>query len=62
MVLLYLFGYGVGRFWIESLRTDQLILPVLEVPVSMVVAAVMAVGSAIWIVLARKKVRLVEKE
>ena len=60
--LLYLFGYGVGRFWIESLRTDQLILPVVEVPVSMVVAAVMAVGSAIWIVLARKKVRLVEKE
>lgn len=22
--LMYLFGYGVGRFWIEGLRTDQL--------------------------------------
>ena len=21
---MYLFGYGVGRFWIEGLRTDQL--------------------------------------
>ena len=25
--LLYLLGYGVGRFWIESLRTDQLLIP-----------------------------------
>lgn len=24
--LLYLIGYGLGRFWIESLRTDQLLL------------------------------------
>ncbi len=53
--LLYLLGYGVGRFWIESLRTDQLILPIVEVPVSMVVAALMVVGSAIWIVIGRKK-------
>ena len=59
--LLYLFGYGVGRFWIESLRTDQLILPILEVPVSMVVAALMAVGSATWILVKRKKLHKVEE-
>ena len=59
--LLYLFGYGVGRFWIESLRTDQLILPILEVPVSMVVAALMVVGSAIWIILGRKKTQKAEE-
>ena len=53
--LLYLLGYGVGRFWIESLRTDQLILPIVGVPVSMVVAALMAVGSTIWIVIERNK-------
>lgn len=58
--LLYLLGYGIGRFWIESLRTDQLILPIVEVPVSMVVAALMVVGSAIWIALGRKKSRLAE--
>ncbi|MBQ8518438.1 MAG: prolipoprotein diacylglyceryl transferase [Agathobacter sp.] len=58
--LLYLLGYGVGRFWIESLRTDQLILPILEVPVSMVVAALMVVGSAIWIILGRRKSRMAE--
>ena len=60
--LLYLFGYGVGRFWIESLRTDQLILPILEVPVSMVVAALMMVGSATWILLARKKSQKAEEK
>ena len=58
--LLYLFGYGIGRFWIESLRTDQLILPIVGVPVSMVVAALMAVGSFIWIVIGRKKSHLAE--
>lgn len=26
MMWIYLLGYGVGRFWIEGLRTDQLIL------------------------------------
>ena len=59
--LLYLFAYGVGRFWIESLRTDQLILPILEVPVSMVVAALMVVGSAIWIIVGRKKSQKAEE-
>lgn len=27
LFLMYLFGYGLGRFWIEGLRTDQLLLP-----------------------------------
>ncbi|MBR3810979.1 MAG: prolipoprotein diacylglyceryl transferase [Agathobacter sp.] len=54
---LYLLGYGVGRFWIESLRTDQLILPVLEVPVSMVVAAIMSVAAIVGIILGRKKAK-----
>ena len=54
--LLYLFGYGIGRFWVESLRTDQLLIPGLDIPVSMVVGAVMAVVSAVWIIAMRKKV------
>ena len=41
--LVYLAGYGIGRFWIESLRTDQLLLPGLGLPVSQVVAAVVTV-------------------
>jgi phosphatidylglycerol:prolipoprotein diacylglycerol transferase len=54
--LMYLFGYGVGRFWVESLRTDQLLLPGLGVPVSMVVAALMALVSLVWILLMRRAV------
>ncbi len=44
----YLLWYGVGRFWIESLRTDQLLLPNTEIPVSMVVAAVLVIISLIF--------------
>ena len=54
--LLYVLGYGVGRFWIESLRTDQLLLPVLNLPVSMVVAALMVIGAVILIHINKKKV------
>ena len=60
--LLYILGYGIGRFWIESLRTDQLLLPVLNYPVSMVVAAVMAVGAFIAIVILRKSKRYEKNE
>ena len=37
--LLYLLLYGIGRFWIEALRTDQLLIPGTAVPVSMAVSA-----------------------
>lgn len=53
--LLYLLGYGVGRFWIESLRTDQLLLPIVNCPISMVVAAAMAIVSVMLIIKNRKK-------
>ena len=48
--LLYLMGYGIGRFWIESLRTDQLLIPGTTCPVSMALAAALVVVSAVWIV------------
>ena len=41
----YLAGYGAGRFWIESLRTDQLLLPGIHVPVSQMLSAVLVVVS-----------------
>lgn len=47
--LLYLSGYGIGRFWIEGLRTDQLLLPVVHYPVSQVLAIVLTVVSIVWI-------------
>lgn len=60
--LIYLLGYGVGRFWIESLRTDQLILPIFNVPVSMVVAAVMAIVSLVAIIIGRRNAKLKENK
>ena len=43
--LLYLIGYGIGRFWIEGLRTDQLFLFNTEIPVSQALSAVLvAIG------------------
>ena len=52
---MYLLGYGLGRFWIEALRTDQLILFGTGLAVSQVLALVMVVVSSIAIVVIRKK-------
>jgi phosphatidylglycerol:prolipoprotein diacylglycerol transferase len=55
--LWYLLGYGIGRFWIEALRTDQLLIPGIGYPVSRAVAAVCAVTAAVWITAGRWKKR-----
>lgn len=55
--LLYLAGYGIGRFWIEGLRTDQLLLPGIGLPVSQVLSIVVAICSIIVVLIQRKKVR-----
>lgn len=54
--LFYLAGYGAGRFWIEGIRTDQLLLPVVGLPVSQVLSGVLIVVSVVWIILGRRKV------
>lgn len=43
MWLLYLGGYGLGRAWIEGIRTDTLFLPHTTIAVSQVLAAVLFV-------------------
>lgn len=53
--LMYLFGYGVGRAWIEGLRTDQLLIPGIGWPVSQALAVVLVVVSATLIVMIRSK-------
>lgn len=56
IALRYLIWYGAGRFWIESLRTDSLMLvPSIGLRVSQVIAAVAVVGGLIAeIILTRK--------
>lgn len=53
----YLAGYGVGRFWIESLRTDQLLLSGIHVPVSQMLSAVLVIVSLSVIICKRRKNR-----
>ncbi len=53
--LIYLFGYGVGRFWIEGLRTDSLMLFGTDLRVSQALALVMAIGAIVINFISLKK-------
>lgn len=55
--LMYLAGYGFGRFWIERLRTDQLLLPGIGLPVSQLLAGMLVVASVLLILYNRRKAR-----
>lgn len=67
IALLYLGGYGLGRAWIEGIRTDQLFIPGTHLPVSQVLAIVLFVGSLICDIVVRiriskKKVEIKENQ
>lgn len=55
--LLYLGGYGLGRFWIEAIRTDQLYLTGTSVPVSQLVAVFCVVTAILADVIVRIRIR-----
>lgn len=54
--LIYLWGYGLGRVWIEALRTDSLMLPGINIKVSQLLAALCVLAASITIVVMRLKV------
>lgn len=56
IALLYLGGYGLGRAWIEGIRTDQLFLPGTQLPVSQVLAIVLLAGAVICDLVVRVRV------
>lgn len=64
MWLLYLGGYGLGRAWIEGIRTDTLFIPHTTVAVSQVLAIVLFVASlaADLVIRARRKKALPASE
>ena len=55
LFLMYLCGYGLGRLWIEGLRTDQLLIPGVNWPVSQVLSALLVVISVILIIYNRRE-------
>lgn len=57
LVLWYLALYGAGRFWIEALRTDQLLIPGIGFPVSQLLGGVLAVSGTIMIVMGHIKTK-----
>jgi len=58
LVLWYLVLYGVGRFWIEALRTDQLLIPGIGFPISQLLGAVLAVCGSIAIIVGHRKAKV----
>lgn len=57
LFFMYLAGYGLGRAWIEGLRTDQLLLPVIGLPVSQMLSIALVLVCAGVILWKRRKLR-----
>ena len=54
LFLMYIFGYGLGRVWIEGLRTDQLLIPGIGLPVSLVIAGCVVIFAGAALLYLRK--------
>ena len=61
IILLYLGGYGLGRAWIEGLRTDQLKMHTTGLPVSQMLAICLIIFAAVTDVIVRYKLKSREK-
>ena len=55
LFLLYIFGYALGRVWIEGLRTDQLLIPGIGFPVSQVLAGCVVIFAGVALVVLRRR-------
>lgn len=55
VLLIYFAGYGIGRTWIEGLRTDQLLIPGTGVAVSQMLSVALAAAALLLLILGRKK-------
>jgi phosphatidylglycerol:prolipoprotein diacylglycerol transferase len=57
IILLYLGGYGLGRAWIEGLRTDQLIMHTTGLPVSQMLAICLVLFAVITDIIVRVRLK-----
>lgn len=60
MVAMYIWGYGLGRVWIEGLRTDSLMLFGMNFKTSQLLAALCVIGASIYIVYKRMQLSKAE--
>ena len=54
---IYMIGYGIGRFFIESLRTDQLVIKGIGIAISQVVSIILIIAGITIIIRNRCKLR-----
>lgn len=57
LCLFYLGGYGLGRFMIEGLRTDQLLISGTDIAVSQMLSLVMVIFAVVADVLVRRQIK-----
>ncbi len=57
IILLYLGGYGLGRSWIEGLRTDQLKMHTTHLPVSQMLALCLVVFAIVTDIIVRFRLK-----
>lgn len=60
LFLMYLWGYGLGRVWIEGLRTDSLMISGLNIRVSQLLAAICVLAASI--ILVKKRMDYVKED
>ena len=61
MLLIYLLGYGLGRSWIEGLRTDQLIFFGTGIPVSQALSMLLVLISGTVLVYRHRQLKKAKK-
>ncbi len=57
LILFYLGGYGLGRAWIEGLRTDQLKMHTTHLPVSQMLAICLVIFAVVMDIVVRLRMR-----
>lgn len=57
LVTIYLIGYGLGRFWIEGLRTDQLFLWGSPLAVSQILSGVLVLIAGLFLIIRRLRLK-----
>lgn len=57
IMALYFVGYGIGRFWIEGIRTDSLMIGNTNFAISQVLSVVLCLSFFIFIILRRRQLK-----
>ena len=60
--LLYFGGYGLGRFWIEGIRTDTLFIPGTTLAVSQVLSLCMVIFAVVTDIVVRMHLKKQPKD